>query len=114
MPRQFKPLAALVVLMLSACAATQPPVVTAQAPPPEPKPVAQPEIVTGWTAKDPAVAREFMIAAANPLAAKAGFDMLKRGGAAIDAAIAAQAVLTLVEPQSSGIGGRCLHALLGQ
>ncbi|MDN5402527.1 MAG: gamma-glutamyltransferase, partial [Pseudomonas sp.] len=43
--------------------------------------------------------------AANPLAAEAGREMLRQGGSAIDAAIAMQAVLTLVEPQSSGIGG---------
>lgn len=104
MPRNFKPLAALLALTLSACATAQAPEATTQAPP-EPEPVIQPEIATGWTAKDPVEAKEFMIAAANPLAAKAGYDMLKRGGAAIDAAIAAQAVLTLVEPQSSGIGG---------
>ncbi len=46
-----------------------------------------------------------MIAAANPLAAEAGRTILRAGGSAIDAAIAAQLVLTLVEPQSSGIGG---------
>jgi len=46
-----------------------------------------------------------MIAAANPLAAQAGRDILRAGGDAIDAAIAAQLVLGLVEPQSSGIGG---------
>ena len=46
-----------------------------------------------------------MVAAANPLAADAGYRMLKQGGGAIDAAIATQLVLTLVEPQSSGIGG---------
>ncbi|TNE35816.1 MAG: gamma-glutamyltransferase [Alphaproteobacteria bacterium] len=48
---------------------------------------------------------QFMISAANPLAAKAGRDILEKGGSAIDAAIATQMVLTLVEPQSSGIGG---------
>ncbi|MBM3487614.1 MAG: gamma-glutamyltransferase, partial [Alphaproteobacteria bacterium] len=45
------------------------------------------------------------IAAANPHAAEAGRAMLREGGTAVDAAIAAQMVLTLVEPQSSGIGG---------
>ena len=43
--------------------------------------------------------------AANPLAARAGLNVLKRGGSAVDAAIAIQAMLSLVEPQSSGVGG---------
>ncbi|MEE8333695.1 MAG: gamma-glutamyltransferase [Alphaproteobacteria bacterium] len=46
-----------------------------------------------------------MIAAANPHAARAGLEILRAGGSAVDATIAAQMVLTLVEPQSSGIGG---------
>ncbi len=46
-----------------------------------------------------------MIAAANPFAAEAGRDILNAGGSAVDAAIAAELVLTLVEPQSSGVGG---------
>ena len=46
-----------------------------------------------------------MVAAANPLAADAGAAVLMRGGSALDAAIAVQAVLGLVEPESSGIGG---------
>jgi gamma-glutamyltranspeptidase/glutathione hydrolase len=46
-----------------------------------------------------------MVAAANPLAARAGMAVLERGGTAVDAAVAVQAMLGLVEPQSSGIGG---------
>ncbi len=46
-----------------------------------------------------------MVVAAHPLAAEAGLAMLRKGGSAIDAGIATQMVLTLVEPQSSGIGG---------
>ena len=50
-------------------------------------------------------AKHAMVAAANPLAVKAGVDVLRKGGSAVDAAVAIQAVLGLVEPQSSGIGG---------
>lgn len=46
-----------------------------------------------------------MVAAANPLAVAAGMRVLKAGGSAVDAAVAIQAVLGLVEPQSSGLGG---------
>ncbi len=46
-----------------------------------------------------------MVVAANPLAARAGLDVLRAGGSAADAAVAVQAVLGLVEPQSSGLGG---------
>ncbi len=45
------------------------------------------------------------VVAANPLAAEAGMAVLRRGGSAVDAAVAVQAMLSLVEPQSSGIGG---------
>lgn len=45
------------------------------------------------------------VIAANPLAAQAGMDVLKRGGSAADAALAVQTMLSLVEPQSSGVGG---------
>ena len=52
-----------------------------------------------------------MVAAANPLAAAAGREMLRHGGSAVDAAIATQMVLNLVEPESSGIGGGALMVL---
>ena len=64
-----------------------------------------PEAATGYHEKAGWAASKFMVAAANPLAVEAGYQMLKQGGSAIDAAIATQLVLTLVEPQSSGIGG---------
>lgn len=54
------------------------------------------------------VARRQMVAAAHPLAAEAGLAVLREGGTAVDAAVAIQMVLTLVEPQSSGIGGGAL------
>ena len=64
-----------------------------------------PEEATGWTEKSLSRAEDYMISAANPHASKAGLAMLDAGGSAVDAAIAAQLVLSLVEPQSSGLGG---------
>ncbi|MBC3364715.1 gamma-glutamyltransferase [Pseudomonas sp. SWRI154] len=88
-----------VTLTLIACKA--PPSSTATPALPAP-----PEITSGYrTDLQTRYADKHMAAAANPLAAEAGREMLRRGGSAIDAAIAMQAVLTLVEPQSSGIGG---------
>ncbi len=65
----------------------------------------QPEPASGRTEKTLAHAREYMVAAANPLAVEAGLRMLAEGGTAMDAAIAAQLVLNLVEPHASGLGG---------
>ncbi|HEX7465458.1 MAG TPA: gamma-glutamyltransferase, partial [Usitatibacter sp.] len=65
----------------------------------------QPEPPSGWNAKKLAHAKKYMVAAANPLAVDAGVKMLERGGSAIDAMIATQLVLNLVEPSSSGLGG---------
>ena len=85
--------AALAALLLAACASA-------------PDRPAAPEAASGFR---PGVmgttAARHMAAAANPLAAEAGREILRAGGSAVDAAIAMQMVLTLVEPQSSGIGG---------
>ena len=64
-----------------------------------------PEIPTGFVSQKVSTARSYMVVAANPLATKAGCEVLKKGGTAVDAAVAVQMVLNLVEPQSSGIGG---------
>lgn len=68
----------------------------------------QPEAASGYTEKPGWQTSRFAVAAANPLATDAGYQVLKAGGSALDAAIAVQMVLALVEPQSSGIGGGAL------
>ena len=65
----------------------------------------QPEGSSGYSEKPGWATAKFAVAAANPLATDAGYQILKAGGSAVDAAIAVQMVLTLAEPQSSGIGG---------
>ncbi len=87
---------ALPLTLLSGCAT--PPSFTYNPP-------AQPEGGSGYFEKPGWATLKFAVAAANPLATDAGYQVLKAGGSATDAAIAVQMVLTLVEPQSSGIGG---------
>ncbi len=64
-----------------------------------------PEASSGLIEQKGGTAANFMVAAANPIAVKAGYEIIKAGGNALDAALTTQLVLNLVEPQSSGIGG---------
>jgi gamma-glutamyltranspeptidase/glutathione hydrolase len=85
----------MLALWLAGCAAS---VVDPFIPP-------MPEGPSGWVAKPGWAVSRFAVAAANPLATEAGLQVLQAGGTAVDAAVAVQMVLALVEPQSSGIGG---------
>lgn len=60
---------------------------------------------SGYVPKEAAFGKHFMVAAANPLAVEAGRALIARGGSAVDAAVAVQMVLNVVEPEASGIGG---------
>ncbi|GAB2645215.1 gamma-glutamyltransferase [Vibrio panuliri] len=64
-----------------------------------------PELTSQVTSKQSVTAKEFVVAAAHPLAVEAGYQVLKNGGSAADALVTVQTVLGLVEPQSSGLGG---------
>jgi len=67
-----------------------------------------PRVVAAFDAKaagKPVIAQNWMVAAANPYAVEVGADVLAKGGTAADALVAVQAMLGLVEPQSSGLGG---------
>lgn len=70
-----------------------------------------PEAESGTTKKTLVTAKLHMVVAAEPPAAQAGLDILRKGGSAVDAAIATEMVLGLVEPQSSGLGGGALVTL---
>ena len=91
----------LLALAAVAACATQP----AGSGAPAQRVVVAPELPSGRTAKTIRYAGRDMVAAANPLAVEVGVRVLTAGGSAVDAAIAVQMVLNLVEPQSSGIGG---------
>ncbi|MHA2937547.1 gamma-glutamyltransferase [Vibrio sp. RC27] len=64
-----------------------------------------PEAASAIQEKTLVQSQKYMVAAANPIATQAGYDVLKQGGSAIDALVAVQMMLGLVEPQSSGLGG---------
>jgi gamma-glutamyltranspeptidase/glutathione hydrolase len=96
------PLSLTLLALLSACT-TQPPANALRYSVPDQP--AQPEAASGNTAKPGWAYTRQAVAAANPLATDAGHQVLRAGGSALDAAIAVQMVLGLVEPQSSGIGG---------
>ena len=96
------PLCLTLLALLSACS-TQPPANTWRYSVPDL--AIQPEAASGNTAKPGWAFKRQAVAAANPLATDAGHQVLRAGGSALDAAIAVQMVLGLVEPQSSGIGG---------
>ena len=64
-----------------------------------------PEFSSGITQKELVKAKNQMVVAANPYASAAGYEILKKGGNAIDAMVTVQTILGLVEPQSSGLGG---------
>ncbi|PUE19327.1 gamma-glutamyltransferase [Limnohabitans sp. WS1] len=99
------PLSLILLALLSACT-TQPPANALRySVPDQPAQPAQPEAASGNTAKPGWAYTRQAVAAANPLATDAGHQVLRAGGSALDAAIAVQMVLGLVEPQSSGIGG---------
>lgn len=91
----------LALITITLIASQSPARMTAQ----QAAPAMQPELPSGWIAKTTQYADRDMVAAANPLATEAGYEILGKGGSAVDAAIAVQMVLTLAEPQSSGIGG---------
>src|SRR4051812_21424200 len=99
-PRRPMPSIAGALLMLLFIAASQ---AGAQSPQASLQTSAQaPEGASGRTAKRLALAHRHMVVAAHPLAAEAGRAVLNAGGNALDAAIATQLVLGVVEPQSSG------------
>ena len=102
--------AALIAACASPVPTQAPPAAVATASPPPPSRTAPPTPSTPTAEPRTSVAPHAMVAAANPMAVEAGLRVLRQGGSAVDAAVAVQAVLGLVEPQSSGLGGGAFMA----